>query len=113
MADDRKPDRITGHEIDFSWDEGPTKGETHRHRFEPDGSVRYWQLKDGAPKGEGTREPRYGAVQVSDDVIVVSYLGASGYTLTAVLNFRDDTVVGFASGAKDWFPVKGKFKVVR
>ena len=50
MADDRKPDRIAGHEIDFTWTDGPTKGETHRHRFEADGSVRYWQLKDGAPK---------------------------------------------------------------
>jgi hypothetical protein len=113
MADDRKPDRIAGHEIDFTWTDGPTKGETHRHRFETDGSVRYWQLKDGAPKGDGAREPRYGAVQISDDVVVVSYLGASGYTLTAVLNFRDGTVVGFASGAKEWFPVKGTFKTVR
>ena len=75
--------------------------------------MRYWQLKDGAPKGEGTREPRYGAAQVGDDVIVISYLGASGYTLTAVLNFRDGSVVGFASGAKDWFAVRGKFRVVR
>jgi hypothetical protein len=52
-------------------------------------------------------------VQVNDDVVVVSYLGASGYTLTSVLNFRDHTVAGFASGAKEWFPVKGTFKVVR
>ena len=113
MADDRKPDRISGHEIDFTWTDGPTQGETHRHRFEPDGSVRYWQLKDGTPKGDGTREPRYGAVKVSEDVVMVSYLGASGYTLTVVLDFRDNTVAGFASGAKDWFPVKGTFRTVR
>ena len=37
MADDRKPDRIAGHEIDFTWTDGPTKGETHRHRFDTDG----------------------------------------------------------------------------
>ena len=36
MADDRKPDRVAGHEIDFTWTDGPTKGETHRHRFEPE-----------------------------------------------------------------------------
>jgi hypothetical protein len=113
LADDRKPGRIAGHEIDFTWTDGPTKGETHRHRFESDGSVRYWQLKDGEAKGDGTREPRYGAVQVSDEVVVVSYLGASGYTLTAVLNFGDHTVVGFASGAKDWFPVRGTFRTIR
>ena len=113
MADDRKPDRIAGHEIDFTWTGGPTAGETHRHRFDKDGSVRYWQLKDGAPKGEGTREPRYGAVQVSGDVIVISYLSANGYTLTTVLNFRDGSVAGFASGAKEWFPLTGRFEVVR
>jgi hypothetical protein len=113
MPDDRKPDRIAGHDIDFTWTDGPTAGETHRHHFDNDGSVRYWALTNGAPQGEGTREPRYGAVQVSDDVIVISYLGASGYTLTAVLNFRDGSVAGFASGAKEWFPVKGRFDVVR
>jgi hypothetical protein len=44
---------------------------------------------------------------------VVSYLAGSGFTLTVVLNFRDRSVVGFASGAKDWFTVRGTLEVVK
>jgi len=111
MADDRQADRIQGKTIDFTWTDGPTKGETHQHVFHSDGSVEYHKLGDSP--GKPTREKRYGAVKVTDDVSVVSYLGSSGYTLTVVLNFRDNTLVGFASGAKEWFPLKGAFKVVK
>jgi hypothetical protein len=45
-------------------------------------------------------------------VYAVSYLAASGYTLTVVLNFRDQNVVGFASSAKDWHPIRGRFEMV-
>lgn len=31
---------------------------------------------------------------------------------TEVLNLRDNSMVGFASGAKEWFPVQGTFGVV-
>jgi hypothetical protein len=43
----------------------------------------------------------------------VSYLAASGYTLTVVLNFRDHRMVGFASSSKDWHPVQGTFEVAK
>ena len=112
MADDRQPDRIRGKKIIFTWTDGPTKNESHEHIFHDDGSVEYRKVDD-AHKGKFTREKRYGAVKVTDDVYVVSYLGSSGYTLTTVLNFRDHSVVGFASGAKEWFPVKGKFEEVK
>jgi hypothetical protein len=111
MADDRQADRIQGKTIDFTWTEGPTKGQTHQHVFHADGSVEYHKVGDS--RGKATREKRYGAAKVADDVYAVSYLGSSGYTLTVVLNFRDNTLVGFASGAKEWFPVKGNFKVVK
>ena len=104
-----EPDRIRGKTITFTWTDGPTKGESHEHIFHDDGSVEYRKVGD-AKAGKFTREKRYGAVKVTDDIYAVSYLGSSGYTLTVVLNFRDHAVVGFASGAKDWFPVKGKFE---
>jgi hypothetical protein len=50
---------------------------------------------------------------VSDDVHVVSYLAASGFTLTTVLNFADHTIVAFASNDKQWFPIKGTFEEVK
>jgi hypothetical protein len=49
---------------------------------------------------------------VADGAYLVSYLAASGYTLTVVLNFRDRQLIGVASSAKEWFPVRGTFEVV-
>ena len=112
MAGEGRTDRIRGKKIRFTWTDGPTKGDTHEHAFHEDGSVEYHKVAKEPLKGKPTREKQYAAVKITDDVYVVSYLGSSGYTLTVVLNFRDNSIVGFASGAKEWFPVKGKFEVV-
>jgi len=112
MPDERHADRIAGKTIRFTWDNGPTKGDTHEHVFHKDGSVEYRKVPD-APGGKSTREKRYAAARVTDDVHVVSYLAASGFTLTTVLNFADGAIVGFASNDKQWFPVKGTFAVVK
>jgi hypothetical protein len=111
MPDDRRDDRITGHTIRFSWSDGPTRGETHEHVFHEDGSVEYHKV--GGEAGAATREKRYASARVTDDVSVVSYLAASGFTLTVVLEFRDRALVGFASNDKQWFPLKGTFEVVK
>ena len=103
-------DRIRGKTLVFTWTEGPTKGESHEHLFHEDGSVEYRKVGGDPAKSKPTREKRYGAERVTDDVWVVSYLAASGYTLTVALNFRDHSIVGFASGAKEWFPLKGTFE---
>ncbi len=101
MPDDRRDDRITGHTIRFSWNDGPTRGETHEHVFHADGSVEYHKL--GGKPGEATREKRYASARISDDVSVVSYLAA----------FRDHALVAFASNDKQWFPLKGTFEIVK
>jgi phenolic acid decarboxylase len=113
MPDDRKSDRIVGKKIRFTWEEGPTKGETHEHTFNADGSVDYQKVGEGAPKGKPTHEKKYGTVRVTDDVYMVSYLGSAGFTLTVVLNFEDHRIAGFASNDKQWFPVKGTFEEVK
>lgn len=103
---------IRGKTVRLTWTEGPTQGATHEHVFHQDGTVE-WYDANGAAKGGAAKErPAYAAVEVAEDVYVVSYLASSGYTLTVVLNFRDQKVVGFASSAKDWHPVRGKFEVV-
>jgi phenolic acid decarboxylase len=107
------PDPLVGKKIRFTWDDGPTKGETHEHLFNADGSVDYRKVAGEPQKGKYTREKKYAAVKVGDDVVVVSYLASSGYTLTVVLNYADKSIVGFASNDKQWFPVKGKFEEVR
>ncbi len=105
----------------MTWTEGPTQGATHEHVFHRDGTVE-WRDADAAgeartggavEKGNESKErPAYAAVEVAEGVYVVSYLASSGYTLTVVLTFRDQHVVGFASSAKDWHPVRGKFELV-
>jgi len=102
-------DRVTGHTLRFTWDEGPTRGETHEHVFNTDGSVDYRKIEAGNEGGAFAHEKKYGALRVSDDVSIVSYLGSAGFTLTVALNFTDHRIAGFASNDKQWFAVKGSF----
>jgi hypothetical protein len=106
-----RAEAIRGKTVRLTWTEGPTQGSTHEHVFHRDGTVE-WRDADAAAKGGAKERPPYAAVEVADGVYAVSYLAASGYTLTVVLNFRDQKVVGFASSAKDWHPVRGRFEVV-
>jgi phenolic acid decarboxylase len=103
---------IRGKTVRLTWTDGPTRGMTHEHVFHQDGTVE-WHEAGGVGKGGAAKErPPYAAVEVADGVYAVSYLAPSGYTLTVVLNFRDQNVIGFASSAKDWHPVRGRFEVV-
>lgn len=91
------------------------KGSTHEHVFGEDGSV-IWSCVAGPGKGHSAREKKYAAERITNDVHVVSYLSATGFTLTTVMNFRDHSLVGFASGGKNgkvWAPCRGKFEAVR
>ena len=49
---------------------------------------------------------------MSDHVFLISYLGASGYTLTVALNFINRRMVGFASNEEAWYRQQGTFEVV-
>jgi hypothetical protein len=119
MESMERAEAIRGKTLRLIWTEGPTRGTTHDHVFHPDGTVEWHDPKsagktkpaEGAGAG-GQERPPYAAVQAADDVYAVSYLAPSGYTLTVVLNFRDRTMVGFASSAKDWHLVRGRFEIV-
>ena len=54
----------------------------------------------------------YGNQRLTPTIFAVSYLATSGFTLTVVLDFGTRALVGIASGAKDWFPLRGTFEVV-
>jgi MoaF N-terminal domain len=120
MTEPSRDPAIRGKTIQFRWTEGPTKGVTHEHVFHPDGTVEWHDTKP-SQSAEGKRDrqsgpperPAYAAVAVADGAYVVSYLAASGYTLTVVLNFQNRQLIGFASSAKEWFPVRGTFEVVQ
>ena len=122
MTNVQRAAEVRGKTMRWAWTEGPTKGKTHEHTFHEDGTVE-WRDANAAPKPAepaGSSGPKpakkerveYGAVKVSDKVLLVSYLSDAGYTLTVALNYDDHAVVGFASGAKEWYPVRGTFEVV-
>ena len=119
MTEVERAAAVRGKTIRLAWTKGPTQGTTHEHVFHEDGTVE-WR-DSGARKGPESHQkstgaaerPEYAAVKVAEDVYVVSYLAASGYTLTVVLNFREHTMAGFASSSKDWHPVAGTFEVAR
>jgi hypothetical protein len=121
MTESTRAPAVRGKTIRFRWTEGPTKGTTHEHVFHEDGGVEWRDVvasKAAAPaeaprRAESPERPAYAAIQVAEDAYVVSYLAASGYTLTVVLNFRNQQLVGFASSAKEWYPVRGTFEVVQ
>lgn len=111
MADVQRAERIRGSTIRWTWEEGPTAGMTHEHVFHEDGTVT-WRVVEGPRAGHSATEEEYAALRVAEDVYAVSYRAASGYTLTVVLDFQDGEMVGFASGAEEWYPLKGRFEVV-
>jgi hypothetical protein len=106
-------DAIRGTRMRWSWTEGPTKGKVHEHVFHQDGTVEWRDAEaHGKPADEAERVP-YSAFEVTSTVFAVSYLAKkSGFTLTVVLDFTSKRLVGFASGTKDWFPLRGTFEVL-
>lgn len=106
---------LSGQTLRWKFDDGPTAGSTYEHTFNADGSVEFWKLEDGAKeaKGKPTREKKYGSFEVAPGVRLVSYLGASGYTLTVAMNFDTGKLYGFASSEKEWHPVSGTVEVVK
>ena len=115
MTDEQRDPAVAGKTIRFTWTGGPTQGSTHEHVFHDDGTVEWRAVGDGAKQGgapETPDRPRYSAVPVAERVSLVSYLAASGYTLTVVLNYATSEITGIASSSKEWFPVKGEFEVV-
>jgi hypothetical protein len=111
-AETTHSNRIRGRTLRYTWTEGPTKGSSHEHAFNDDGTV-VWSCVSGPQKGHSGREKDYAAMRAGNDVYLVSYRASSGYTLSVALNFQDNTMVGIASGTKDWHPCKGTFEVIK
>ena len=95
----------------MTFTDGPMPGTPIEHTFNDDGSV-VWRILDGPGKGASAQEKQYAAVQVSEDVHAVSYMGKSGHTLTDLLNFATGRMFGFASSNADWHSMTGTFEVV-
>jgi hypothetical protein len=117
MQTSNPADPIRGRTLRWTWVNGlpgdSIPGEpTHEHTFNEDGTVT-WRVIGGPQAGHSAVERQYAVMPIGEDVYMISYLAASGYTLTATLNFRDMSMVGIASGQTEWFPGHGTFEVVR
>lgn len=105
-------DSLTGKTIKWTFVDGPMPGTTFEHTFASDGSVT-WRFADGPQEGASGHEKSYGAAKVSETTMAISYLAASGYTLTVVLNPENGRMFGFASNNKEWYALKGTFEFAK
>ena len=105
-------DRIRGKTLRWTFEDGPMAGRGFDHTFNADGTVSYKSAGGGSDE-KPTTEKKYEAERVNADVFAVSYLGASGYTLTTVLDFKSGRAVAFASNEKEITVQHGKFETVK
>ena len=102
---------LLGRTIRWRFNDGPVAGQTFEHTFNTDGGV-VWRSVDGQDPNELHHEKFAAVAPVSDDVAVVSYVSASGYTMTVALNLATSQMVGFASGHDTWAQQKGTFELL-
>ena len=104
------PLSLAGRTQRWKFVDGPTAGKTYEHTFSAGGTVTFREVggadkvKPGAEKQSAIR---YAAFEVVPGMHLVSYLSASGYTLTVLVNTNNGRLHGFASSAKEWYPLTG------
>src|SRR5258705_8177206 len=96
---------LLGRTIRWRFSDGPVAGQTFEHTFKDDGSV-VWRSVDGKAPTKLNHEKFAAVAPISDEVVVVSYVSASGYALTVALNLAQGRMVGFASGHDTWVQQK-------
>ena len=105
MPNPSPTDSLPGKVIRWTCLDGPMAA-SFEHTFRDDGTL-VWRILDGPMKGGSGEEKKYAASRVSEDVYAISYLAASGHTLTVVMNMKDKRMFGFASNDKEWFALHG------
>lgn len=96
---------LSGKTVRWTFVDGPMPT-AFEHVFRQDGSL-VWRVLDGDMKGASGEEKEYSSARVAEDVYAVSYLAASGHTLTVIMNVKSKQMYGFASNDKQWFALHG------
>ena len=109
---EQKVDPLRGKTIRWTFTDGPMAGMPIEHTFNQDGSV-VWRVLGGPMTGSSAHEKEYRAVKIADNVLAISYLAASGHTLTVVLNTETKRMTGFGSNDKQWVAMTGTFEFVK
>jgi hypothetical protein len=104
---------LAGHTYRWTFDGGPTAGETYEHSFRDDGTVVFRDVAD-APKADPIEKGvKYASFAIAPGLQLVSYLSEHGYTLTVAMNTASGKLHGFASNDKSWFPLTGTVEAVK
>jgi molybdenum cofactor biosynthesis protein MoaF len=104
------PLSLAGRTQRWKFDDGPAAGKTYEHTFYPDGTVTFREVGGTSTEKPGAEKRptiRYAAFETAPGLHLVSYLSESGYTLTVLVNTNNGRLHGFASSAKEWYPLTG------
>jgi hypothetical protein len=99
-------DSLRGMTIRWMFVEPPVAGMKFEHTFRENGTL-IWRVIEGPGKGASREEKQYATMKIAEGVHAVSYLAASGHTLSAVVDFNTGRVVAFGSDNKEWHPFTG------
>lgn len=97
---------LVGKTIIWSWTEGAFAGDKYELTFFTDGRI-HWKGLKGSEKGKEGTDKEYRIVEVNNDIHMLSWLEEVGYTVTATLNLKENTIFGFVSNEKEWYPLIG------
>jgi hypothetical protein len=100
---------ITGHALRWTFQDGPMAGKSFDHTFSRNGGVIFREV-GGDPNSKPGSADQYHVASLGQDVHAVSYLSASGYTLTVVLDFKARKLVAFASNETSLTFQRGTFE---
>jgi hypothetical protein len=100
---------ITGHTLRWKFADGPMAGRSFDHTFSRNGNVAFREV-DSDPNAKPNVAEQYEVASLGQDVHAVSYLAASGYTLTVVLDYKTLRLVAFASNENSLTMQQGTFE---
>ena len=103
--------RVAGRTFRLHWIVQAGTQITEEYVFHVDGSMSYAGIRPNSPP-QFTTLKQYGALDITADVCLVSFMDAEGRTLSFALNFEDNRAQGFSSMAGKWQPIQGKFEAV-
>jgi len=102
---------ITGHSLRFKFVDGPVAGKSFDHTFSRNGHVTFREV-DSDPNAKPGVADQYLVATLGAECHAVSYLSASGHTLTVILDYRTMKLVAFASNEKSLTLQQGTFELL-
>ena len=84
-------------------------GKAFDHTFSRNGGVTFREV-GGDPNAKPGAADQYQVASLGQDIHAVSYLAASGYTLTVVLDYKTKKLVAFASNERSVTMQRGTFE---